>query len=343
MPVSPFEKPALRSYNFDWVVVMRRNAIDFETLLRITEGFCKEKGLDNSRGKRGRPPLYPMSVILAIWLLKTMLRLSYRQTEAVLRSFLFQNMPDFSTLHYRVSTIEEELWQEFLEWLANKSTDQEEIKALLVDGTGWGYGLPFYQRAKRGQEIRKIKSHVKGVIVLGLTERGHRIVMGASLGRAYSDERKLFLSWLNGSKLKEEGLYLVGDKLYGMSTQVLKEIIKRGWIPVIKIEESLHKGIKEGIRKLAAKSYNDHLDIYKKRCLIESFIGTTKGMYGSYLEEKTQDRAFHVVFAQLALWNIGNIIFVLFLIMVRKGIFKQPQNFWALCQIVWKHSGWPCP
>ncbi|MDI3531976.1 MAG: hypothetical protein PWR28_321, partial [Synergistaceae bacterium] len=39
---------------------------------------------------------------------------------------------------------------------------------------------------------------------------------------------------------------------------------------------------------------------------------------------KTQDRAFHVVFAQLALWNIGNIIFVLFLIMVRKRIFKQP-------------------
>lgn len=72
---------------------MRRNAIDFETLLRITEGFCKEKGLDNSRGKRGRAPLYPMSVILAIWLLKTMLRLSCRQTEAVLRSFLFQNVP----------------------------------------------------------------------------------------------------------------------------------------------------------------------------------------------------------------------------------------------------------
>ena len=114
LTVSPFEKPALRFYNFDWVVAMRRNAIDFETLLRITEGFCKEKGLDNSRGKRGRPPFYPMSVILAIWLLKTMLRLSYRQTEAVLRSFLFQNVPLFSTLHYRVSTIEEELWQEFL-------------------------------------------------------------------------------------------------------------------------------------------------------------------------------------------------------------------------------------
>ena len=43
-PESPFEKPALRFYNFDRVVAMRRNAIDFETLLRITEGFCKEIG-----------------------------------------------------------------------------------------------------------------------------------------------------------------------------------------------------------------------------------------------------------------------------------------------------------
>ncbi len=276
---------------------MRRNAIDFKTLLRITDEFCKEKGVDEGEKKRGRPPVYPISVILAIWLLKTMLRLSYRQTEAVLRSFLFQNVPDFSTLHYRVSTIPEGLWQGFLKWLAEKSTDLEEIKVLLVDGTGWGYGLSFYQRVKRGQEIRKIKSHVKGVIVLGLTKRGHRVVIGASLGKAYSDERKLFLNWLKGSKLKEEGLYLVGDKLYGMSTQVLKGVVKRGWVPVVKVEESLHKGIKDEVRKLAAKSYNDHLEIYKKRCLIESFIGTTKGMYGSYLEEKDQDMAFHVVFA----------------------------------------------
>ncbi len=61
---------------------MRRNAIDFKTLLRITEEFCEEKGLSKKRG-RGRPPVYPMSVILAICLLKTMLRLSYGQTEAV--------------------------------------------------------------------------------------------------------------------------------------------------------------------------------------------------------------------------------------------------------------------
>lgn len=59
----------------------------------------------------------------------------------------------------------------------------------------------FTLRVKRGQEIRKIKSHVKGVVILELTKRGHRVVMGARLGKAYSDERKLFLAWLKGSKL----------------------------------------------------------------------------------------------------------------------------------------------
>ncbi len=76
----------------------------------------------------------------------------------------------------------------------------------------------FTLKVKRGQEIRKIESHVKGVIVLGLTKRGHRVVIGARLGKAYSDERKLFLA---------------------------------------KIEESLHKGIKDEVRKLAAKSESE--------------------------------------------------------------------------------------
>ena len=31
----------------------------------------------------------------------------------------------------------------------------------MVDGTGIGYNTPFYLRDKRGQEIRKISSHLK--------------------------------------------------------------------------------------------------------------------------------------------------------------------------------------
>ena len=92
---------------------------------------------------------------------------------------------------------------------------------------------------------------------------------------------------------------MVGDKLYGMSTEVIKEVMERGWIPIIKVEESLHRGIRDKLRKIALKSYNIHQEIYKKRCLIESFFGTTKRMFGSYLEERTEKMAFNVVFLGL--------------------------------------------
>lgn len=69
-----------------------------------------------------------------------------------------------------------------------------------------------------------------------------------------------------------------------MSTEVIKEVMERGWIPVIKVEESLHRGIRDKLRKIALKSYNTHQEIYKKRCLIESFFGTTKNRkYPFYL------------------------------------------------------------
>lgn len=91
-----------------------------------------------------------------------------------------------------MSKITEDLWIEFLNWLARRSKNLKEVEFLLVDGTGWGYGLPIYQRIKRGAEVRKIKSHVKGVVVLGLNEKGERIVLGAFLDKAYSPRGTYF-------------------------------------------------------------------------------------------------------------------------------------------------------
>ena len=84
-----------------------------------------------------------------------------------------------------------------------------------------------------------------------------------------------------------------------MSIEVIKEVITKGWIPIIKVEESLHRGIRDELRKITLKSYTTYQEIYKKRCLIESFFGTTKGIMVSYLEEHTEKMAFHVVFLGL--------------------------------------------
>ena len=61
-----------------------------------------------------------------------MLKLSYRQTEVILRSLVPQDLPDFSTLHYRVSKITEDLGPEFINWLARRSKDLKEVEILIV-------------------------------------------------------------------------------------------------------------------------------------------------------------------------------------------------------------------
>ncbi len=58
---------------------MRRNAIPFNTLLQLAKEFCAEKELNSKKKIRDRAPIYPLSLILAIWLWKTMLKLSYRR------------------------------------------------------------------------------------------------------------------------------------------------------------------------------------------------------------------------------------------------------------------------
>jgi len=73
-------------------------------------------------------------------------------------------------------------------------------------------------------------------------------------------------------------------------------------------------------------SPNTHQETYKKRCLIESFFGTTKRMFGSYLEERTEKMAFHVVFLGLLSGNIGNILVILFITLRCKRIFLIASN-----------------
>jgi len=198
------------------------------------------------------------------------------------------------------------MWKNYLE--------SQEVPVILITRQGVQIDrnavqiIPKHCPDVTGMGVRMLPEWVSGC------SRNTQIVLGASLDKAYSDERNLFLQWLKKRRPRDkQRLYLIGDKLYGVSTEAIKEVMEKGWIPVVKVEESLHRGIRDELRKIALKSYTIHQEIYKKRCLIESFFGTTKGIMVSYLEEHTEKMAFHVVFAKLALWNIGNTLFILFI------------------------------
>jgi hypothetical protein len=61
--------------------------------------------------------------------------------------------------------------------------------------SGVGFNAPFYAQFRRGAEIRRIRSHLKAVVLV-YCRGGRRWVIGASLGWAYADEGRLLLGWL---------------------------------------------------------------------------------------------------------------------------------------------------
>ncbi len=144
---------------------------------------------------------------------KERFRLSWREAVEIAAGV---RIPDHSTFFYRVQHLSLERLEQFNEWLAFQVLAGRRVELLLFDGTGFGCNAPYYARFARGAEVRRLRSHVKAVLVMGLV--GHsRVLIGASLGGAYSDERRLAVDWLRegGGLDLGSGLYVVRDKLYG--------------------------------------------------------------------------------------------------------------------------------
>jgi hypothetical protein len=96
---------------------MRLTTIPIHQILSLAQQFCKERP---SRKKNfGRPLTYPEYLILTLFALKQVYRLSYRQIPSFVRDEL-GNIPCLSTLHYRVKKIGQERFEEFLRWLSKK-------------------------------------------------------------------------------------------------------------------------------------------------------------------------------------------------------------------------------
>jgi hypothetical protein len=96
---------------------MRLTTIPIHQILSLAQQFCKER--PSRKKKFGRPLIYPEYLILTLFALKQVYRLSYRQIPSFVRDEL-GNIPCLSTLHYRVKKIEQERFEEFLRWLSKR-------------------------------------------------------------------------------------------------------------------------------------------------------------------------------------------------------------------------------
>jgi hypothetical protein len=230
-----------------------------------------------------------------------------------------QALPSLSTFAYRKGRLGEERLEQLVQWLAQQGIvlEQEQLplcvpRLAIVDGTGVGYDTPFYQRYRRGKEIRRLRSHVK-VVGLVLSDGERWWVVGLSLGEAYADEGRLFGRWLlfHGAGLAGEGGLLVGDKLYGYRAKLLEQIEGVGWLPVVRVEAGLHQGVRAPSRLRALSRLEAYGWALRERYRIEGLFGNVKGAYGGYSESRTYRNACVDVYARFILWNMVKLLEVM--------------------------------
>jgi hypothetical protein len=238
--------------------------------------------------------------VLALWTFKQLHNLSWRKLEALARQILPQ-VPDFSTLPYRVSRIGQERWQAFNRWLAQKALGGERLEVVLADGTGFGFGMPFWTCWRRGAEVRRLRSHGK-VVVVGVVGC-KRVLLGAVPSAPYSDEWRLLGQWLQSpdSTGWGEDLGFVANALYGMGKEVLAQVRRLEW-----------RGVRDEERQWAQRLWQEHREIYRCRYLVESWIGSVKEVCRGYCRERSLKMAVRAVWGRLLLWNLALVfLFVL--------------------------------
>lgn len=64
-------------------------------------------------------------------------------------------------------------------------------------------------------------------------------------------------------------------------------------------------------RQWAQRLWQEHRDIYWCRYLVESWIGSLKGLCGSYCRERGLEMALRAVWGRLPLWNLGLVLLAL--------------------------------
>ena len=130
--------------------------------------FTQQHPLPRSRGRK---PIYSEALILTLALLRTARRLSYRQLLFCVAPEVLpeEPLPALGTLLYRLQTIPDARGHALLHWLAAQGIAREvvevpfEVPVVFVDGT---FDTPFYAQFRRGSEIRRIRSHVKAVVLV---------------------------------------------------------------------------------------------------------------------------------------------------------------------------------
>jgi hypothetical protein len=99
-----------------------------------------------------------------------------------------------------------------------------------------------------------------------------------------------------------------------MGREVLSQVRRLGWRAVVAVGEGVWRGVKREERQWAQRPWQEQRDIYRRRYLVESWLGSIKGLCGSYCRERGLEMALGAVWGRLLLWNLGLVLLALHLL-----------------------------
>src|SRR5439155_12212292 len=145
----------------------------------------------------------------------------------------FADLPVVSTYHCRLRTFTPEDAKGFVAFVGRKVSKNapEEVRLCILDGTGFSFEDCYPMQFYRGEEIRKIQSHVKIEVIAGVFAQ-RRFIIAAAPGPPYASEVKLVEPLLPNIP---PDIPVLADKAYDC-IRIIESLIANNCTPVIAIK-----------------------------------------------------------------------------------------------------------
>jgi len=288
---------------------MRRTAIKPKRLYELAREYLALRHVPpppNPEG--GRPRTYDDALILTIASIQNLNQYSFRETLEYCEDY-FKELPALSTYHDRLAMLTSDIAQGFVEYTGkkiaslNKNTSSKKGRIFVVDGTGFSYHDTYPMKFFNGMDIRKIKTHVKLGVLIGLTNKGKRFVVSAKADKSYAGDTTLIQPLLDN--LDSGKGYVLGDKGFD-SCQIMQTILNKGYHPVIPIKRRRGSSVNDPLREQSDKRAQGL--IYKKRTLVEGLFGNIKQKLSSHIKIFKLEIAKFFALLRFALLNVSVLV-----------------------------------
>jgi len=175
-----------------------------------------------------------------------------------------------------------------------------DIDYLVVDGSGFSFNDLYPIKFLRGEEVRKVSSHVKVVFIIGIIKGKKRFIMQCNTGKPYASEVKLLKEVIEDLDIKAR--YFIGDKCYDC-IEIIKAICKKRINPAIEVKETFRMKVKDKYR-LKSKINASKKRIYKNRNSVEAVFGNIKQKLSSHIFVKNIDIAERFAYIRAIIFNL---------------------------------------